>query len=130
MSQENVEVLQKTYESAESRGIDGLLELATEDLVWISDPHFPGGGMQVGKENVRRWLLGLWIYDELSIDVEQIIDLDDRALGITHFHALAHDGPQVDWLWCHLVSFNEGLISQAQSFLDKESALEAAGLSE
>jgi hypothetical protein len=36
----------------------------------------------------------------------------------------------VDWLWCHLVSFSDGLISPAQSFLDRGSALEAAGLSE
>jgi ketosteroid isomerase-like protein len=130
MSQENVEVLRKTYESAESRGIEGLLEQATEDLVWISDPNFPGGGTHIGRENVRRWLLGLWIYDELRIDVEEIIDLGDRALGITRFHARTHDGPRVDWPWCHLVWFNGGLINQAQSFLDKARALEVAGLRE
>jgi ketosteroid isomerase-like protein len=130
MSLENVEVLRKAYDSAESRGVAGLLAYATEDLVWISDPRMPDGGTHTGKENVRRWLLNAWIYDELSVDVERIIDLDERALGITHFHALAHDGPRVDWLWCHLVSFNDGLISEAQSFLDLGSALEAAGLSE
>jgi ketosteroid isomerase-like protein len=131
MSQENTEVLRKAYEFAESRGVEGLLDFATEDLVWISDPRFPGGGTHMGKENVRRWLLKLWIYDEVSIDIEQIIDLDDdRALGITRFSGLSHDGPRVDWLWCHLVSFSNGLISQAQSFLDRESALEAAGLRE
>jgi ketosteroid isomerase-like protein len=112
---------------AEVRGVDGLLELATEDVVWISDPRFPGGVIYRGKENVRRWLTTLWIYDEVSIDVEEIMDLDDRALGITRFHAVARDAPSVDWLWCHLVTFKGGLISQAQSFLDKESALEAAG---
>ena len=100
MSQENIEVLRKAYELAESRGVEGLLDFATEDLVWISDPRFPGGGTHVGKENVRRWLLKLWIYDEVSIDIEQVIDLDDRALGITRFSGLSHDGPRVDWLWC------------------------------
>ena len=103
---------------------------AAEDLVWISDPSFPGGGTHMGKENVRRWLANLWIYDEVCIDIEQIIDLDDRALGITRFSGLSHDGPRVDWLWCHLVSFSDGLIDRAQSFLDLASALEAAGLSE
>jgi hypothetical protein len=72
----------------------------------------------------------LWIYDEISVDVENIMDLDERALGITHFHAVSHDGPPVDWLWCHLFSFKDGLIRRTQSFLDRESALEAAGLSE
>jgi ketosteroid isomerase-like protein len=130
MSQENVEIVRRVYKLAESRGVEGLLELATDDIVWISDPRFPGGGRHKGKENVRRWLTELWIYDEVSIDVEEIIDLDDRALGITRFHGVSADAPPVDWPWCHLFAFRDGLISQAQSFLDRAEALEAAGLSE
>jgi ketosteroid isomerase-like protein len=130
MSQENVEVLGTAYAQATARGAEGFLEFATEDLVWISDPRFPGGGTHMGKENVRRWLNTIWIYEEFSIDVEKIIDLDDSALGITRCHAVPPDAPEVDWLWCHLVSFRDGLISQAQSFLDRDEALEAAGLRE
>jgi ketosteroid isomerase-like protein len=130
MSQENVEVVRRVYKLAEVRGVEGLLELATDDIVWISDPRFPGGGKHKGKENVRRWLRKIWIYDEVSVDVEEIIDLDDRALGITRFHGVSSDAPPVDWPWCHLFAFREGLISQAQSFLDRGEALEAAGLSE
>jgi ketosteroid isomerase-like protein len=126
MSREDVEVLRAVYASVEARGIEGLLGLATEDVVWISDPTFPGGGIHRGKESVQRWLGDLWIYDEVSIEIEEIIGLDGGALGITRWHAVSHDGPRVDWLWCHLVSVRDGLIYQAQSFLDKESALEAA----
>ncbi len=106
------------------------MEFATDDIVWISDPSFPGGGRQDGKENVRRWLAKLWIYDEVKVEVEEIIDLDDRALGVTRFHGVPADGPPVDWTWCHLMTFRDGLISQAQSFLDRTAALEAAGLPE
>jgi ketosteroid isomerase-like protein len=130
MSEESVEVLRTAYAQADARGAEGFLELATDDIVWISDPRFPGGGRYDGKENVRRWLTELWIYDEVSIDVEEIIDLDDGALGITRFHGVSADAPPVDWSWCHLVAFRDGLISQAQSFLDRAEALEAAGLSE
>jgi ketosteroid isomerase-like protein len=130
MSQENVEIVRQVYEVAEARGVEGLLELATDDIVWISDPRFPGGGRHNGKEDVRRWLTKLWIYDEVSIDIEKVIDLDDRALGITRFHGVSADAPPVDWPWCHLFAFRDGLISRAQSFLDRDEALEAAGLSE
>jgi ketosteroid isomerase-like protein len=130
MSQENVEVVRRVYELAEARGVEGLLEFATDDIVWISDPRFPGGGRHSGKENVHRWLTELWIYDEVSIDVEEIMDLDDRALGITRFHGTSADAPAADWPWCHLFAFRDGLIRQAQSFLDRAAALEAAGLSE
>jgi ketosteroid isomerase-like protein len=128
MSQANVEVLRSAYEQAGLRGVDGILEHATEDLVWISDPRFPGGGTHIGKQNVRRWLREVWIYEELSIDIEEIIDLDDRALGITRWHATPRNAPTVDWLWCHLVSFRGGLVSQARSFFDRDEALDAAGL--
>jgi len=55
MSKENVEVVRRVYKLAEARGVEGLLELATDDIGWISDSRFPGGGTYVGKENVRRW---------------------------------------------------------------------------
>ena len=130
MSQENVEIVRRVYELAEARGVEGLLELATDDSVWISDPRFPGGGRHTGKENVRRWLTKIWIYDEVSVDVEEIIDLDDRALAITRFHGVLSDAPPVDWPWCHLFAFREGLISQVHSFLDRAEALESAGVKE
>ena len=128
MSQENVEIVRRVYELAEARGVEGLLQLATEDVVWISDLRFPGGGRQDGKENVRHWLGKLWIYDEISVVVEEIIDLGDRALGITRFHGASTGAPPVDWPWCHLFAFNHGRISQVQSFLGRSEALEAAGL--
>jgi ketosteroid isomerase-like protein len=130
MSRENVEVVRRVYELAEARGVEGLLELAADDVVWVSDPRFPGGGTHTGKESVRRWLGKLWIYDEVSVEVEEIIDLDHRALGITGFRGVTADAPPVDWPWCHLFEFRGGLITQVQSFLDRAEALEAAGLSE
>jgi ketosteroid isomerase-like protein len=130
MSEENVEVLRRVYRVVEARGVEGLLEFATDDVVWISDPGFPGGGTYRGKGSVRSWLSKLWIYDEVTVDVEEIVDLDDRVLGITRFHGASVDGPPVDWPWCHLMTFRAGLISQAQSFLDRAEALEAAGLSQ
>ncbi len=70
----------------------------------------------------------LWIYDEVSIAVEEIIDLDDRTLAITRFHGVPAGAPPVDWPWCHLFALRDGRISEVQSFLDRAEALEEAGL--
>jgi ketosteroid isomerase-like protein len=130
VSRENVEIVRRVYKLAEVQGVEGLLELATDDIVWISDPHFPGGGRHSGKDDVQRWLSQLWIFEEVSIDVEEIIDLDDRALAISQFRGVSADAPPVDWPWCHLFAFRDGRISQLESFLDRAEALEAAGLRE
>jgi uncharacterized protein len=130
MSQENANLVRRIYKLVEAHGVEGLLELATDDIVWVSDPGFPGGGRHDGKDDVHRWLRQLWIYDEVSIDVEEIIDLDDTVLSITRFHGISAGAPSVDWPWCHLFAFRDGRISQVQSFLDGAEALEAAGLRE
>ena len=96
---------------------------------WQSQNFQGGGEMHDGKDNVRRWLTELWIYDDASIEVEEIVDLADGALGITRFHGSSADAPPVDFPWCHLIAFRDGRISQAHSFLDRAEARKAAGLS-
>ena len=71
------------------------------------------------------------VFDESTLVVDDLIDLgDDRVLGMTTIRAAPADGPAVEWVWCHLVTIDDGLISEARSFIDRESALEAAGLRE
>jgi ketosteroid isomerase-like protein len=130
MSQQNVELVRRVYELVEEQGVVGPLALATDDIVWISDASFPGGGRHDGWENVHRWLRQLWIYDEVPIDVEEIIDLDDRALSVTRFHGVSAGAPAVAWPWCHLFAFRGERICQVHSFLDRAAAFEAVGLSE
>ena len=130
MTTENVEIVRRVYMLAETHGVEGLLELATDDVTWISDWRFPDGGTITGKESIRSWLREIWIYDKVSVDVEEIIDLGERALGIAQFQGLAPGAPPVDWRWHLLFTFRAGKVSQVQSFFDRAEALEAAGLSE
>ena len=132
MSRENVEIVRKVYEAAEDAGgIEVLLGFATDDFVWTSDPQMPGGGTYSGKEAARRYLNETYVFDEAEIEVDEIIDLgDDRVLGITAFRATPGEGPRMEWVWCHLLTFRHGLIAELRSYLDREEALKAAGLSE
>ena len=130
MSQENVEIVRKVYGAAEdASGIEVLLGFATDDFVWTSDPQMPGGGTYRG-EAARRYLNETYVFDEAEIDVDEIIDLgDDRVLGITAFRATPRQGRPMEWVWCHLLTFRDGLIAELRSYLDREEALKAAGLS-
>ena len=90
----------------------------------------PGGGTFRGKDATRSYLDRLGVFEQEALDVERVVDLGDRVLGITTIRAKPPDGPSVEWVWCQLVTFRHGLVSEVRSFLDRESALEAAGLSE
>jgi ketosteroid isomerase-like protein len=130
MSDENVQLLRAIYGAPGDVGFDALLEIAADEIVWVSDPRMPGGGTFRGKEATSRYLDGLGVFEQEALDVERVIDLGDRVLGITTIRAKPPDGPSVEWVWCQLVTFRDGLVTEVRNFLDRESALEAAGLSE
>jgi ketosteroid isomerase-like protein len=130
MSLGSVEILREVYEASDAEGFEPLLRASAEDLVWISDPRMPGGGTHTGKDAVRSYLDQLAVFEGGRVEIHEIRDLGDRVLGITTYRAKPPEGPPVEWVWCHLVSFREGEISEVRSFIDRESALEAAGLSE
>jgi ketosteroid isomerase-like protein len=90
----------------------------------------PGGGTFRGEEATSRYLDGLGVFEQEALDVERVIDLGDRVLGITTIRAKPPDGPSVEWVWRQLVTFRDGLVTEVRNFLDRESALVAAGLSE
>jgi ketosteroid isomerase-like protein len=127
MTHENVEIMRRLYASNSQQA---LVDSLDDECTWISDPKMPGGGTYTGKEAVSQYLDGMLVFDNGTIEVHEIIDLGDRALGITTFRARPADGPEAEWLWCHLVTFRNGSITEFRSFLDRESALEAAGLQE
>ena len=132
MSQKNVEILRQVYEGGPDQGFEILLGYATDDFVWISDPRAPAGGTYTGKDAVGAYVTETKsVFAESKFEVDEIIDLgEDRVLGITAFRASPSDGPQVEWVRCHLLTFRGGLIAELRSYNDRESALEAAGLSE
>jgi ketosteroid isomerase-like protein len=128
MSQENVDLARRMYKAAAVEGIDAMLGYANDDAVWISDPRVVGGGTYRGKHAVREYLMELAVFEEETIEIHEIIDLGDRVLGIATFRATARDGLSVEWLWCHLISVEDGLVTEWRSYMDRDSALKAVGL--
>lgn len=127
MSQQNVERARQLYERNTPKA---LIDSMDEGCIWISDPQMPAGGTYRGRDNVRAYLDELFVFEDGTIDVHEIHDLGDRTLGVTTFRAKPPEGPAVEWTWCQLITWDRGLITELRSFLDRDRALEAAGLSE
>jgi ketosteroid isomerase-like protein len=130
MSEKNVQLLRGVYETPGDEAFSALLDIASDDIVWVSDPRMPGGGTLSGKDATRRYLESLGVFEQEALDVERVIDLGERVLGITTIRAKPPEGPSVEWVWCQLVTFRGGFVTEVRNFLDRESALEAAGLSD
>jgi len=133
MADRDVEILLRVYEASQidgEDGVDAVLGCCSDDIVWVSDSQVPGGGTFEGKDAVRTYLTGLSVFEGVTVDVEEILDLGDQVLGITTFHGRPPDGPEVEWVWCHLVTVRDGLIAEARSFMDSGRARRAAGLAD
>jgi len=104
------------------------------DIEWITPPEVPGGGTFVGKEAVVAFLknfegsLGVL---RLSFEIEEIIPINDEYLVSSVATGTSESGVALPpHNWFHLMRTEDGLLCRAQLFLDREQALEAAGLSE
>ena len=140
MSEENVEILRRSYEefqAAMARGDPG----SWFDSGGISgfgglDPRYPpfeGRPVWRGREGfvefVRAWTEG---FEDWSIRVEQLIDAgDDRVVALTRQTALGKGSGVPVELYIGQVWEVEGArLARATNYMSQSDALEAAGLSE
>ena len=104
------------------------------DVEWITPPEVPGGGKFVGKEATVEFLRnfeGTMGVLNLSFRVRDIIPAGGQYLVISLAEGTGASGiavPAHDWF--HLVRLEDGKLKRAQLFLNRDQALEAAGLSE
>jgi ketosteroid isomerase-like protein len=89
-------------------------------------------GVHRGREGYRRMLQRLTeTWEDLAFEPEEIIDFGDKLItagrlkGHARYTGIAIDGPLFQ-----LVTLRRGLVVRQQDFVDRQEALEAAGLSE
>jgi ketosteroid isomerase-like protein len=134
MSQENVEIVRRAFESISRRDVDGALENAAEDfeLDW-SNSLSPVKGIYRGKDQVRElWAGFVEAFVDLRWDAEEIIDVDEsRVIAVNHSHMRGRgSGVEVDATGTQLWTFTGGKAQSLKLYQSKDEALEAAGLSE
>ena len=133
MSQENLEIV--------LRGLDafsrGDLEAILDDLSPKFEFHPSGRFMDT--QRVYRGRAGFadfWgafqaAWDEITVSVERIEDLDDRVLTLGTFHGRGGgSGVEINAEAAWLHTLKDGLVVHLRSFSTWQEALEAAGLSE
>jgi ketosteroid isomerase-like protein len=136
MSQESVEIVRRAFEAATRKpepDLETLSELAHPEHDMTTDYGAMGADSFVGIQGFRKALTefdtdwGQW-HQEL----DEFLDAgDDAVVVLGHLVAQGQSsGIPVEGDWAALVKLREGQIASTRFFLNRDEALEAAGLRE
>ena len=135
MSEENVEAFKRGLEAGNRGDVDGLLDELHPEIEWHSALHALMGGEQTvfrGHAGVRKMIGDLYeTFDEVQIEMSEFRDLGDGlvAIGTTRTRGKA-SGVETETPLAFVTEIRNGKTISIRAYLDREEALEAAGLSE
>jgi ketosteroid isomerase-like protein len=131
VSQENVELAERSMDGFNRRDLDAYDEVFTKDFEWF--PAFPGtveGGTYIGREGIEKYFGEIDdTWEEFRIVAGEYRDLGGRVLLLGGFKACGKgSGVPVDAQLGAVSDFRDGRISRTRVYLDHGEALRAAGL--
>jgi ketosteroid isomerase-like protein len=137
MSQENVELVRRSHE-AFNRGVEALLSggFLSPEFVWdLSPSGIPGLGVYRGHDEVRSFLEDDWFqafpFEEWELEVEELIDHGEQVIVMTRQRGRGQtSGAGAELELASIFTLRDGQIVRVETHLDREKALEAAGLRE
>jgi ketosteroid isomerase-like protein len=135
MSKENVEAFKRGLEAGNRGDVDALLDELHPKIEWHSALHVLMGGEQTvfrGHQGVRKMLRDLnEAFAEIHIEMSEFRDLGDGlvAIGRTRTRGKA-SGAEMDRPLAFVTEIRDGKTISIRAYLDRQDALEAAGLSE
>jgi hypothetical protein len=134
MSQENVEVIERAVAAINARDLDGYLACCTEDIE-LHTPLAAVGGVYEGPIGIRRWFTDLEdVGPDFRIELERVETIrPGRVLGFLRVTGSGRtSGLQVTDATpiTNVYDLVEGKIRRVRIFMDRQEALDAAGLSE
>jgi ketosteroid isomerase-like protein len=130
MSQENVEVVRRSFAAWNAGDIDATREMLDPDVVRVVK-EWPEPGPFIGREAAMRFYMQVrdtWDVDTVE-PIGDFIHAADRVAVRWTWHGSGR-GPQTDMESTIVYTIRKGKIRELEYFWDHEEALEAAGLSE
>jgi ketosteroid isomerase-like protein len=132
MSQENVEVVERSVAAVNARGIDGYLACCTKDIE-LRTPWVAAGGVYQGPADIVRFFADIEdAASDFGIELERLEAIGgDRVLAFVHATSTGRaSGISNAADTANVYDLAAGKIRRITIFLDREEALEAVGLRE
>jgi ketosteroid isomerase-like protein len=132
VSPENVEVVGDYLRAFADGGIDAMVEFMDRDVDWRAIEGAPDDvGEMHGREAMRRYIQD-WVdmFDDITNVPEEILDLGgDRVLAVQHVTGRAKgSGIETELRYAVVYTLREGKIVRAREYIDRQQAVEAAGV--
>jgi ketosteroid isomerase-like protein len=130
MSPEDRAAVKSAYEAFGRGDMDALEKLLHPDIEWRTTPEVPFLGTYKGLEEFQRGM-NEWTesFDDLTTEVEEMIDAGEHALVFHRMHGRGRDsGAEVDLAIWQVVSVRDGKLARMHDFMDRAEALAAAQL--
>ena len=133
MSEENVELVRSSLLGWNDRGVAAFVENVAPDVEFRPPKESMEPGIYRGPDGMRTYFDRVGEMFEVQ-DVESVdmVDVDDTHViaVLKVFVSTPHFAGEVEMNWAFVYTIENGLVTRAEGFTDKQQALEAAGLSE
>jgi uncharacterized protein len=138
MSQENVEVVRRTFEVFNQGGVIAAFSTGLLSPELVFDPSasgIPGAGVYRGYDEIRAFFEEDWFeafpFEEWELEVEEVIDHGDQVIAMSRQRGRgAGSGVAAELELGNIFTLRGGEIVRIEVVRDRTKALEAAGLRE
>ena len=128
MSQENVEVVRRSFDAYRHGDLDAALSDAHPEITWDPYEEAPMQGLDAVRGQLARWESD---WEELETTPEEFIDAGDRVVVVAHYRGRGRGGGiDVDARSYLVYTLRAGKLIGMQEFIERREAMEAAGLEE
>ena len=134
MSEENVEIVRRSWQAFADEGLDALMEFCDREIDWRAIEGAPDdvGEMQ-GTEAVRRYYQD-WLdtFEDITTNPTELLDVgDDRVVALLHVTGRARlSGIATELRYAVVYTLRGGKILHGREYADRQEALKAVGLEE
>jgi ketosteroid isomerase-like protein len=132
MSQENVEIARRAYETFNTGDIPGWLALYSADAELHDPPNFPDAAVHRGHAELRTWAEGvLETAEDFRVDPQRFIDAGQFMLVPVRLSGKGRgSGVPGEMSLFHVIEFGDGKIRRLSTYANEDEALEAVRLRE
>jgi ketosteroid isomerase-like protein len=131
VSSANAELVRRGYEAWNQGDIEAVFAFLDPEIRWEGYTHIPESGTLAGRDEVRAWLgrfLEAW--EELDIEVTDLIENKDQVIALVRFRALGKESRvEVDGgVDAHVWTVRDGKAVGVRLYQGTRDALEGLGL--